>query len=43
MKHHYFLADVRRLWKSYEVYAAILGVAVTLFFPWRAGNLRMAM
>lgn len=40
MKHHYFLADVRRLWKSYEVYAAILGVAVTLFFSMESRELK---
>ena len=40
MKHHYFLADVRRLWKSYEVYAAIFGVAVTLFFSMESRELK---
>ncbi len=32
MKSRYFLTDIKRLWKSYEFYAAILGVAVALLF-----------
>ncbi len=32
MKSRYFLTDVKRLWKSYEIYAAILGVAAALAF-----------
>ena len=28
----YFLSDARRVLKSYEIYAAILGVAVSLYF-----------
>lgn len=40
MKRHYFLADLRRLWKGYEVYAAILGVAATLFFSMESRELK---
>lgn len=32
MKKHYLLADLKRLVKGYELYAAIIGVAVSLIF-----------
>ena len=40
MRSHYFLTDIRRLWKSYEVYAAILGVAASLFFSMESMELK---
>ena len=40
MRSHYFLTDIRRLWKSYEVYPAILGVTASLFFSMESMELK---
>lgn len=32
MKNHYFLTDLRRLFKGYEIYISVIGVTVALFF-----------